>query len=71
MENILICLVIFVVTLFIILEKRSKNENVLEALGIPAEKSWPLIGSGLPIILQQQTVIDFFEKMYERFAEEK
>lgn len=71
MEIILIYLAVFAITLTFGYKWQFKFGNSLAELGILSERSLPFIGSGLSLILQRETVIEFFEKMYERFADEK
>lgn len=71
MDNFLIYSAAAVATLIVIYNWFSSDGDSLTARGIPNEAPLPIIGNGLEILLQRTTVIDFFERLYSRFASEK
>lgn len=68
--DIIVITVLFVLLVWLF-KRFFTNDDTLEAQGIIHEKPLPIFGNILPLILQTEGGIDFMEKMYKKFVDEK
>ena len=71
MEITLIFITLVIVILFWSYKRLTSNDDTLEAQGIAFEKPLPIFGNFLPIILQKEGGIHFFERLYRKFPNDK
>lgn len=73
MENSLVFFTITIVILLWIYKRLTNNDDpdTLEAQGIPTEKPLPVIGNIWPLLSQKEGGINFFERLYKLFPNDK
>jgi hypothetical protein len=60
-----------IVILFRIYKKFQAGEHELKAMGVPQEKPLPFIGNIWPFITQKEGIMQFFDRCYKLFPNEK
>jgi hypothetical protein len=71
MENGLIYFSVISVFLFWIYKKVTQYDGFFEAQGIAHDKPLPIVGNILPIFTKKEGIIQFLERNYKKFYNEK
>lgn len=67
----LIIFTILIALVFWLFKRFIVNDDSLEARGIVHPKPLPIVGNMLPLLLQKEGGINFFERVYKMFPNEK
>lgn len=71
MDSSAVYFTIVIIVLFWIYKKLFDKKDTLASLGIAHDKPLPFFGNTLSIVLKRENFIEFADRLYETYAEQK